>query len=374
MIEASGYSLYFSDDRKTAGYNPSNSSQSIFSKSFDLNFKYKDPSWFWGIASLGLQSSSVNLKTVAAISKGRMDVDIVSNNTFVNEISINYVAFDDALPIYVDIVSIDNTNPVKIPFNQPFKQIPIILTSIQEIEAKNLKKLSIEVTEIKKNYCKIKASFPLGSIQSIRVGVFAYEKTIGVDHVTTSLVESGMKKDLIQIMSDDCCFDDIKKESSKHHVVTLKNYKNLPSAVSFLTGFELTQGKFYLSTSAPFYSFTEVGVRLSTHHSNFSNVQCYYLICGPLVKSNKKQKDYFKKPTVYQEQQKPTALSKCKIVEKGSLNSCSFCGMHEINTVLKCGHAVYCGCCSTNLPTQHKCPICSLTSFGWEEFIQFSFE
>ncbi|EKE40343.1 hypothetical protein ENUP19_0331G0007 [Entamoeba nuttalli] len=344
-----------------------------------LSQQYQQPCWFWGISKFDIEQSDISFVSALSVTKTGVTCDVIGEKEISSVIEISYIVFEEILPIYSDSIEITNCKPVKITFNSTFKEVPKVIISIQSISALNLSNLTINVIKINKNFCQIQAQFNDYDIQSLTVGILAYDICFSENKITELLMGNNIIDETkqIQIMSGS-----FKYSNSNINEILLKNYAILPQVVSFITGFSSTT-----INTWPIQMITYPKDPITICIKAISGNDCEwitsdYFICSSL---NREENNQFHENNFYingffngvgginnnQNIIKP----KCKdILKETDDNICWNCKKHYINTIFNCGHCCYCYCCSKTLGLTFKCPKCNKISVKPVYFEEFQFE
>lgn len=402
-----------------------------------IKYVNKNPCWFWGITSLDFDNNKdISFKTQFIINNDYNDYDDEEYNEDdeqeqkgsyssivklkgdkciqkFNSMTIGFIVYEEKLSMYNDELTFEKSSTLRVDFGNTFHNIPNVILSIQAIDSSQLIYFNVEVVEVKNKYCRVKADFDEDFINSITVGIFAYDKQYTSDEVKTKLnnMENEMKelkekhsklmkleneKDQEQQMKEEIKelkkkqteekskliyiqSDTIVEKRSEGKKIDLSLYETYPKHfVSFINGVKgINKATFPLNSSLQPYDSDSMILKIESE-GNYISVSHSYIICSSICDFSYhtyKTNDNIEIRSSSQEifQLVNENLNVCKSCEDED-KCCIECKKHRINTVFSCGHGFYCNCCAHKLSSFSNCPTCNKIPsmiLYFDEFVEF---
>lgn len=371
-------------------------------RGIQLKKQYKKPCWFWGLQGLDWKTNKdIAFKIGSSVSQGNHQIECSLDfpdddiKRRCKRIDVSYIIYEEELVMYNDDVEFTQAGTLKVDFGSVFKDVPKVFVSIQSLHASQMTYLDIQIVDVKKKFCKIKADFDDEFIQSVKVGVFAYDNQYEPTVVTSQLNEIMIANDEEHEKDRKKAEEHMKNEKEKilqvqsgvftttkttPQSIPLENYETFPSGISFITGFKgINKQTLPMKTVMTPMSFDTFEIQVNTH-GNFTTISHSYFISSYILETQLNDNDDIfvtiqlsGSQTMNQINANQQEEIKCTESTDES-ECCSICHQHKINTVLQCGHALYCHCCATSSPI-YLCPICHKHSSKFHyfnEMIDFS--
>ncbi|ELP86237.1 hypothetical protein EIN_111910 [Entamoeba invadens IP1] len=326
---------------------------------------YKSPSWFWGISSIWFSLQDVDFSTVVSVEEKGVEVDISTENSSLEYMSLNYIIFESTLPIVTDSTIFTSSSTFKFVFpKRLFSAAPRVVVSIQSVTSSRFLGVEIGVVETTKDFCTISAKMDESCTQSIQVGVFAYDERFLPEHVTQEMGHEPFDAEkAIQITSQSIEKSD---SSTKRKVedFLLKNYYNIPSLASFLVKFQASKSE-HITIDNSLFFLDSKSYRMCV--GTQEEVRYNFVVCGNLQKPT--HMDFYRRKeqlqnngigTLKKDEMKVQNIRCVDVTDEKK--QCGVCKKHLINTIFSCGHACLCYCCAQKLEVQPQCPYCGAYS------------